>query len=105
VIPNGAQAVVVGPRRWDRVTPTGRWVESPQTPLPQPATQWTVATNAHLLRAGVVSFVGPDIPAYFTVSFDPRTLRPRVLHMTAAAHFMTDRYVRFDSGPAIRPPR
>ena len=34
-----------------------------------------------------------------------RRLRPRVLHMTAAAHFMTDRYESFNSPRAIYPPR
>ena len=55
---------------------TGRWVESAQTPLPQPATQWTYATNAHVLAqtptTTTVSFVDPTIPAYFTVVARPR---------------------------------
>jgi hypothetical protein len=52
-----------------------------------------------------VSFVDPTIPAWFTVSFDRRTLRPRVLRMTAAAHFMVDSYRSFNEPRAIRPPR
>jgi methionine-rich copper-binding protein CopC/putative copper export protein len=108
-IPSGAAGIVIGARRWDRTTPGAKWVESSQTPLPQPATQWTYAANAHVLartpRAITVSFVDPTIPAYFTVTFDRRTLRPRVLHMTAASHFMVDRYERFNAEPAIRPPR
>ena len=52
-----------------------------------------------------VSFVDPTIPAYFTVTLDRRTLRPRVLHMTASAHFMTDSYLGFNEPRAIRPPR
>jgi hypothetical protein len=52
-----------------------------------------------------VSFVDPTVPAYFTVTFDRKTLRPRVLHMTASAHFMTDTYLGFNAPRAIRPPR
>jgi hypothetical protein len=108
-IAGGAQGVIVGGRRWDRDSRTGRWQESPQTPLPQPATQWTYSTNAHVLAQTAtrttVSFLDPTIPAYFTLSLDRRTLLPHVLHMTASAHFMTDRYLRFNAPPSIRPPR
>jgi copper transport protein len=107
-IPGGAQGIVVGGRRWDRTTPRGRWQESPQTPLPQPATQWNYATNAHVIAddgtTKTVSFADPTIPAYFTVTFDAKTLLPRVMHMTAAAHFMTDRYESFNLPRAIYPP-
>jgi copper transport protein len=105
----GAQGIVIGARRWDREQPTGGWIESAQTPLPQPATQWTYATNAYVLAqtstTTTVSFVDPTIPAWFTLSLDRRTLRPRVLRMTAAAHFMVDRYLSFNEPRAIRPPR
>jgi copper transport protein len=108
-IPGGAQGIVIGTRRWDRDTPHGRWIASAQTLLPQPATQWTSATNAHVIErtrtTTTVSFVDPGIPAWFTVSFDRRTLRPRVLRMTAAAHFMVDSYLAFNEPRAIRPPR
>jgi copper transport protein len=108
-IAGGPDAVVIGPRRWDRDTPHARWIESAQTPLPQPATQWIYAANAHVLaetrRTITVSFVDPTIPAYFMVTLDRRTLLPCVLHMTASAHFMTDRYAGFNEPPAIRPPR
>jgi copper transport protein len=104
----GAQGIVIGDRRWDRATATGAWAESEQTPLHQPATQWTYAVNAHVLARAAstitVSFVDPTIPAYFTATFDRRTLRPRVVHMTAASHFMTDRYLGFNAPRAIRPP-
>jgi copper transport protein len=108
-IPGGAQGIVIGDRRWDRSTPSARWQESSQTPLTQPATQWNVASNAHVLESNgdtkTVSFVDPSVPAYFTMTVDARTLRPRVLRMTAAAHFMTDRYLAFNEPRAIRPPR
>ncbi len=108
-IAGGATGIVIGNRRWDRDTPDGRWTETPQAPLPQPARLWTRAANAHVLAqtaaTTTVSFVDPAIPAYFTITFDRRTLLPRVLHMTASAHFMTDRYDRFNASRAIRPPR
>ncbi|HET8527749.1 MAG TPA: copper resistance CopC family protein [Gaiellaceae bacterium] len=104
-IRGGASAIAIGGTRWDRGAGSSRWVRSPQTPLSMPAPQWNHESNAHLIGRGRVAFVDQSVPAYFTVDFDPRTLRPRLLRMTAAAHFMTDRYVRFDSGPALRPPR
>jgi len=105
-IAGSAQAVVIGTRRWDRNSPRDRWVESPQLPrLPQPATQWRHATNAWLLAPGVVVFADPSVPAYFRLEFDPRTLRPRLLRMAAAAHFMSDRYLGFAPARSIRAPR
>ena len=87
----------------------GRWIASAQTPLPQPATQWSYAANAHVLvqtpTAITVSFVDPTIPAYFTVVLDRRTLLMRAMRMTASAHFMTESGFRFNARRAIRPPR
>ncbi len=102
--------IVIGNRRWDRGSAHGRWQRSRQDPaLPQPHTQWERATNAHLLsvagRWETVSFADPGFGAFFTLTFDRRTLRPRVLHMTAAAHFMTDRYLGFSPRREIRAPR
>jgi hypothetical protein len=102
-IADGAQGIVIGARRWDRAGGGAAWVESPQTPVRQPTTQWTFATNAHRLAADTITFADPTIPAFFTLHL--RGSRPRLLEMTAAAHFMTDRYVSFDSPPRIRPPR
>ena len=108
-LPGGAQGIVIGGHRWDRATPAAKWQESAQTPLTQPATQWSFATNANVIAVDgattTVSFVDPSVPAYFTVRFDTTTLLPRILHMTAAAHFMTDRYESFNSPRAIYPPR
>jgi copper transport protein len=99
VIRGGAQAVVIGGRRWDRNSPTGRWQESPQTPLPQPAVPWTRATNVWRIASHEIVFVDPSIPAYFSLRGHA------ALHMTAAAHFMVDRYVSFGSTLRLRPPR
>jgi copper transport protein len=108
-IAGGAQGIVIGNRRWDRDTPRGRWIESAQTPLTQPSAQWTYAVNAHVIAqtpsTTTVAFADPTIPAYFTVTLDRKTLRPRVVHMTASAHFMTDSYLSFNAPRAIRPPR
>jgi hypothetical protein len=114
-IRGGAEAVVLGQRRWDRDKPGGRWRRSRQLPplrVPQPA--WgSRATNAYLLGRGrvdgkpvwIVSFANPTTPAWFTAWIDRATYRPLRLRMTAAAHFMFHRYVAFDRPVAIRPPR
>ena len=108
-IAGGAQGIVIGSTRWDRETPNGRWIASAQTPLPQPATQWSYAANAHVIAQTpttvTVSFVDSTIPAYFTVVLDRRTLLTHALYMTASAHFMTQSGFRFSAPREIRPPR
>lgn len=108
-IEGGAQAVVVGRSRWDRDRAGARWARSAQTLLPQPVPAWTYAANAHVVEqtasTTTVTFADPTIPAWFTLTLDRRTLLPRVLHMVASAHFMTDRYVELNGAPRIRPPR
>ncbi len=113
-IRGGADAVILGTKRWDRDTPHGRWRRSEQLPalqVPQPA--WgSVATNAHVLGEGtvrgkpvwIVSFANPTTPAWFTAWIDKRTYRPLQLRMTAAAHFMFHRYVAFNEPLTITPP-
>jgi len=103
-IAGGASAIVIGRTRWDRDPGSSTWTRSPQTPLTMPAPQWEHESDAHLLAPGTVTFLDPSVPAYFRLDFDPHTLQPSLLRMTAAAHFMTDRYVRFDSVPALHPP-
>jgi hypothetical protein len=114
-IRGGAQAIVIGQRRWDRDKAGQPWRRSQQLPplrVPQPA--WgSLATNAYVLGtariegrpAWIVSFVNPQTPAWFTAWVDRKTYRPLRLKMTAAAHFMEHRYVEFDRPLAIRPPR
>jgi copper transport protein len=107
-IRGGADGIIIGSRRWDR-TSGGKWVPSPQDPTPQPEPIWAGHfTNAYLLETTpmtyVVSFVKPTGPVWFTLRLDRRTLLPRSLRMTAAAHFMTHRYTRFNAAPTIRPP-
>jgi hypothetical protein len=107
-IRGGASGIIIGARRWDRVA-AGRWVPSPQEPTPQPEPIWAgPVTNAYILETTpttyVVSFLKPIGPAWFTVRFDRKTLLPRHLQMTAAAHFMTHRYTRFNAPPRITAP-
>ena len=114
-IRDGASAIVLGERRWDRDRPGAPWRRSQQLPalrVPEPA--WgSLATNAYVLGDGrvdgrpvrVVSFANPRTPAWFTAWIDRSTYRPLRLRMTAAGHFMTHRYLEFNRPLAIRPPR
>jgi copper transport protein len=108
-IPAGAAGIVIGGRRWDRSTPDAAWQPSQQTPLEQPATLWSSAANAHVVAAGArtktLTFLDPATPAYFAIVVDSKTLLPRTVHMTASAHFMVERYLRFNAPRAIYPPR
>jgi copper transport protein len=107
-IHGGADGIIIGKRRWDR-TNGGRWVPSPQDLTPQPEPIWSGHfTNAYLLETTpttyVVSFFKPTGPVWFTLRLDRRTLLPRSLRMTAAAHFMTHRYTRFNAPRKIKAP-
>ena len=114
-IRGGADAIVIGTRRWDRDRAGAPWRRSQQLPaLRVPLPAWgSRATNAYVLRdtsvggrpAWVVSFANPSTPAWFTAVIDRATYRPLQLHMTAAAHFMTHRYLEFDRPLTIEPPR
>ena len=98
----GPAAVVIGARRWDRDTPSARWVESAQTPLDVTQPYWLGVTNAHLVAPGVLTFLDRSIPAWFRLTVAGG--RPSRLRMTAAAHFMLDRYVGFDVPATVSPP-
>ena len=107
-IKGGASGIVIGNRRWDR-TGSEPWVPSPQSVTPQPEPIWAGhITNAFLLETTptsyVVAFMKPLGPTWFTVRFDRRTLLPRDLRMTTAAHFMRHRYMRFNAPPRIKAP-
>ena len=102
------EAILIGKRRWDR-EPGGRWTLSPQTPIRQPTTTWgRHPTNAHLLRCDrrteTIAFFDPGLPAWFTLTVDRRSYRPRELRMTAAAHFMRHTYSRLNRPVSIVPP-
>jgi hypothetical protein len=108
-IRGGADGIIIGPRRWDRAR-GGKWIPSPQELTPEPEPIWGAGhvTNAYLLETTattyVVSFMNPLAPVWFTISLDRRTLLPRSLRMTAAAHFMMHRYIRFNGPRKIRAP-
>jgi copper transport protein len=99
---NGPSAIIIGARRWDRDKPGAPLVESPQTPLDATQPYWGTVTNVHEISPGVVTFLDRSTPAWFRMTLDGRL--PRRVHMTAAAHFMTDRYVGFDDAVVVSPP-
>jgi hypothetical protein len=99
---NGPRAIVIGPKRWDKDTPNSKWVASPQTPLDVTQPYWRRPTNVHEVAPGVLTFLDRAIPAWFRVQL--KDGRPHLQHMTAAAHFMVDRYVGFDVPLVVSPP-
>jgi copper transport protein len=108
-IRGGAGGIAIGDTRWDRPAPGARWQRSRTTPLEQPFPPWGTRTaEARLLRetGGLVtlSWLDPQVPAWFTGTFDRRTALPRELRMTAAAHFMRHRYLAYDRAIKIEPP-
>jgi hypothetical protein len=63
---------------------------------------WGNPTNVHLIAPNVLTFLDRRVPAWFRVTLDG--VRPTRVGMTAAAHFMVDRYVGFNVSAAISPP-
>jgi copper transport protein len=98
----GPSAIIIGARRWDRDKPGAPLVESQQTPLDATQPYWGSVTNVHEIAPGVVTFLDRSTPAWFRMTLDGRL--PSSVHMTAAAHFMTDRYVGFDDPVVVSPP-
>jgi Copper resistance protein D len=98
----GAAAVVIGDRRWDRANAGSPWLRTSQSPLDVTKPYWTAPTNAHLVAPDTITFLDRRIPAWFRITLAHGL--PTVQHMTAAAHFMTDRYVGFDVPAAVSPP-
>ena len=113
-IEGGGAGIVIGSRRWDRGR-DGRWRASAQDPLTVPTPPWTDAVeNASLLGSGtlagrpvrVVSFLDrAALPTWFTLWIDAETSRTLALRMTTAAHFMRQRYGRFDEPLRVTPPK
>jgi copper transport protein len=98
----GPGAIVIGLRRWDRNSIRAPWVPSPQTRLDVMQPYWDKPTNAHLIAPNVLTFLDRRIPAWFRVTLDG--VRPTRSQMTAAAHFMVDRYVGFNVPAVVSPP-
>jgi copper transport protein len=101
-VANGPSARVIGSRRWDKAGPKAPWLESSQTPLDVTQPYWQAPTNAHLVAPNVVTFLDRRLPAWFRVTVTNGRLR--AMHMTAAAHFMTDRYRAFGADVVVSPP-
>jgi copper transport protein len=102
---DGTAGVVIGTARWDRAG-DGPWRRSVQLPaLRLPTTLWSPARrDARLIGPARIAFLDPSLPAWFDVTVDVRTALPTHVRMIAAAHFMTDRYSRFDRPVRISPP-
>lgn len=110
---DGNAGVVIGDTRWDRVV-GGGWKRSLQNPpLAMPAVPWGAGAydvmrlgDGRLGGRAVVRFsmFEPTTPAWYTVTLERATLRTLKVEMTAAAHFMQDRYTSFDEPRQIRPP-
>ncbi len=98
----GPAAVVIGTRRWDRENPHGPWLLSRQTRLRVTQPYWRSSRNVHFIAPGVLTFFDPTIPAWFRLQLSNRRLSQ--LEMTAAAHFMVDRYVGFNGPISVAPP-
>jgi hypothetical protein len=109
-IEGGSKAIIIGDKRWDLAAGETTWRESQSVVLSMPSPAWgAVISNAHVLRSDkrnvVVSFLEPRSPAWFTITFDRKTLRPQTLQMTAAGHFMHQRYMAFNAPLKIEPPQ
>jgi hypothetical protein len=113
-IAGGAQAVVIGGRRWDRDSPTASWQRSSQQPpLQQPVPFWSAVRDAHVVGSAIVrgrpvwrvTFFDPRTPGWFTVALDKQTLRTLELRMVATAHFMHHVYGPFNEPLKLEPPR
>ena len=98
----GPSAIIVGGRRWDRDHAGARLIESPQSPIDVTQPYWTSVTNVHEIAPGVITFLDRGTPAWFRMTVKGRL--PSRVHMTAAAHFMTDRYVAFNRPVVVSPP-
>jgi copper transport protein len=101
-IEGGPSAIVIGARRWDRAAAGRPYVPTPQSPLDVTQPLWSRVSNVHQVAPGVLTFFDRSLPAWFRVSLAGPL--PRVVHMTAASHFMTVRYVGFDVPVAVSPP-
>jgi len=107
-------SIIIGLRRWDRATPTSRWVVSVQNPpVRQPVPFWAGVADAHVLASGTVggrpvwdvTFFDPITPAWFEARIDKASGRTLVLDMITVAHFMHHVYGPFDAPFRLHPPR
>ncbi len=73
-----------------------------RSPLDVTQPYWQTPSNVHLVAPGTLTFLDRRVPAWFRVTVAGGL--PTRMHMTAAAHFMTDRYVGFDGPVTVSPP-
>jgi copper transport protein len=113
-LPGGAEAIVIGRRRWDRASGRASWRESAQEAVRQPVPPWSSATtSAHVLgtatlagrRVWRVSFLDRSTPAWFTIFVDAATYRTARVDMVAQAHFMRQANSGFNRATPVEAPR
>jgi len=106
-VKNGAAAVIIGNRRWDKV-PGRRWQGSAQTPIEQPTPFWQSWKDARVLSstpaAWRVSFFDPETPGWYQLVISKPKMLPLEMRMDATAHFMHDVYSGFNTPITITPP-
>lgn len=107
-------SIIIGEKRWDRATPTSRWIASVQDPpITQPVPFWASYADAHVLGSETVggrpawnvTFFDPQTPGWFDARVDKATGRTLKLDMIAVAHFMHHVYGPFDRPFQLKPPR
>ena len=106
-IEDGAAAVIIGKRRWDK-QPGGKWETSEQTPIHQPTPFWRSWTDARVLASSksswLVSFFDPKTPGWYQLRIAKPTTRVLELRMHATAHFMREVYSKFNAPLEVTPP-
>ena len=106
----GFSSVIIGQSRWDR----GRGTQWERSPFPgldvKDLLMWHQAKNPRVIRlsangdAELVAFGLKPVPAWFRLHVEPSG-RVTEAEMTAASHFMFHRYMDFDEGEPVEPPR
>jgi hypothetical protein len=107
---SGAQSRIIGAERWDRTSPTGTWTKQPTTPVKVPDPYWVAGGKAAYVVGGTPSTVDVTLaqngasPVFYRLTIERSTGRVLQLEMITAAHFMNERYLRFDRAPRVTPP-
>jgi hypothetical protein len=101
-IRGGSSAVIIGARRWDQTAAGKPFVTSAQSPIDATQPLWTELSNVHQVAPRTITFLDRSVPAWFRVTLGAHL--PRIVHMRAASHFMTVRYIGFDVPVVVSPP-
>jgi hypothetical protein len=108
-VTDGAQARIIGNERWDRTQETD-WKKQETDPLKVPDPYWVAGQKgAHVVASTPTQVVVTlaqytDAPVFYRLVIDRRSGLVTELRMTAAAHFMRERYGDFDAAPPVTPP-